>query len=91
MTRPLTLIEITEFLEDTWGIDTTQIAFTGSNFEIDLIGTTKEQAQRDIESYIAALDADIDMATITITEDQMDDPRVDLVSIIMRTQYARHH
>jgi hypothetical protein len=91
MTRPLTLPEITDFLEATWGLDLEYIRLTGSTVEIDLIGMAKEQVQRDIESYIAALDDDIDMATITITEDRMDDPRVDLVHIIIRTRYALHH
>jgi hypothetical protein len=91
MTRPLTLPEITDFLDVTWGLDFSHITVTGSTVEIDLIGTSKEQVQRDIESYIAALDDNIDMATITITEDQMDDPRVDLVRIIMRTKHARNH
>lgn len=85
--RRLTSAEAAQFLEDTL------------DCSLDMIGTgvveawhydaTVDQVRADLESYVATLDAQIDLSSVSITADRADGGNVPCVHIFIRTELVQ--
>lgn len=79
-------MEATDFLETTFNVAPDSI----DNGIVDAViaGVDLEQAQRDMESYLAFTPGSIDTESITIRPDHIEGSDMDCVQIIIKTGYG---
>lgn len=80
----LSTSEALEFLETTFNVSPDMM--TCGLIEATVAGIDREQAQRDLESWLAIIAAPIDPDSITIMRDVVEDSDMDAVSIVIKTR-----
>lgn len=84
MRNKLTFTEAMHFLESVWGINALDHYVHSVGFDVVLPSVSETQVKSEIGSFLATIDREIDPNSIQIIPDRVDEPRLDIVQIIIR-------